>query len=512
MKSLYNLFAGKIRGKIFAAILIVLMCSVLTVGIFSHSILMRAFTGHTYRELYSVADTVNTLIPDSGSYYVDLYALAENRNVNFEIVDPSGFLSYTTRGSGSALSSDHFSAPGSSSPEYSEMIASVNSYKSYDYDNFEVKKRLATNADYFIYTCSLSTGDTLHVYSPVADVESVVDIANGVYSIFSISILVIVGIIFLIVSSRFTRPVEEINDVTKDMAALDFSRKCEDYGKDEIGELGRSINTLSDTLDATLEDLKQKNEQLEKDIELRLALDNARKSFISNVSHELKTPLAIISGYAEGLCAGIGSSPETIKEYCGIINDESKRMNELVLELLELTRLESKSYSFSPDYCDLGEIIKSQAEHFSLQAEQNGITIENRVPLSLECFAQEDRIEIVIKNYLSNAISHCDGEKKIIIDYEDKPETVAITVYNTGEHIAPEDMPEIWDSFYRADKSHERSENRYGLGLSIVKSIMTNHRCAYSAENTAGGVKFSFEVAKTPEYYENKENEKQNNG
>ncbi len=92
-------------------------------------------------------------------------------------------------------------------------------------------------------------------------------------------------------------------------------------------------------------------------------------------------------------------------------------------------------------------------------------------------------------------------EKKIIIDYEDKPETVAITVFNTGEHIAPEDMPEIWDSFYRADKSHERSENRYGLGLSIVKSIMTNHRCAYTAENTAGGVKFSFEVAKTPEYY-----------
>ena len=139
---------------------------------------------------------------------------------------------------------------------------------------------------------------------------------------------------------------------------------------------------------------------------MRLALDNARKSFISNVSHELKTPLAIISGYAEGLCAGIGSSPETIKEYCGIINDESKRMNELVLELLELTRLESKSYSFSPDYCDLGEIIKSQAEHFSLQAEQNGITIENRVPLSLECFAQEDRIEIVIKNYLSNGCNH----------------------------------------------------------------------------------------------------------
>ena len=101
--------------------------------------------------------------------------------------------------------------------------------------------------------------------------------------------IITMSVIFYILVAKFTNPLVEMNDITKDMAALNFDRKCGNYGSDEIGELGNSINTLSTTLDSTLMDLKDKNEQLEKDIERRHALDNARKSFISNVSHELKT-------------------------------------------------------------------------------------------------------------------------------------------------------------------------------------------------------------------------------
>ena len=302
--------------------------------------------------------------------------------------------------------------------------------------------------------------------------------------------------------SKLTKPIVEINDITRNMAALNFDRKCKNYGQDEIGELGRSINTLSDKLDDTLIDLNDKNRQLEKDIELRLALDNARKYFISNVSHELKTPIAIISGYAEGLREGISDDPETISEYCNIIMDESRKMNELVLELLELSKLDSKSFDFKPDYCDIGESIARLIDHLSLQIEENGIVLTDRVPLNLECFAEEDKIETVLGNYITNAISHCSGKKEIVLDYEDPGNgCLRISVFNTGEPIADEDLPEIWDSFYRADKAHNRNSNRFGLGLSIVKSIMTNHRCAYGAENTGDGVRFYFDVPKGPDYY-----------
>lgn len=505
MRKIVRYLRGKIRVKLFAAILTVLVFFVILITQASSPLLFRAFTKKTYSTLCAVADAVDSCVPDSGAYYFDLYALAQNYGMDFEIASSDGYLLYRSSGMGSALSADHFSSSGSTKPEYDSMTDSVNyDTEKYKYHNFEIKRKVATNADYFIYHDEISTGDTVYVFYPVADIENVVYVSDRVYSIFSIALVTLIAVIFYMLISGFTKPIEEMSDVTKDMAALNFERKCGDYGDDEVGELGNSINTLSDKLDKTLEDLQDKNIQLEKDIELRLALDNARKSFISNVSHELKTPIAIISGYAEGICEGIVDSPETAKEYCGIIRDESSKMNELVLELLELSKLESQSQPFTPDYYDIGENIVSLLDHLSLQTEGAGIEVTNNVPLSLECFAQGDKIEIVLKNYITNAISHCGGDKKIIIDSEKSEKCIRINVFNTGEPIADEDMPEIWDSFYRADKSHRRVENRFGLGLSIVKSIMTNHGCKYGAENVDGGVKFYFEVPEGPEYYENK--------
>ena len=195
-------------------------------------------------------------------------------------------------------SSSHFPSSTRSTGDYPSMVNAKSKYSFRKYDNFEIKSKPATNAAYFVYSSVLDTGELLHIYYPVADIESIVSSAVNVYLGMTFALVLAVSVIIFIIVTRFTDPLVEMNDITKDMAALNFERKCGDYGKDEIGELGRSINTLSTALDATLIDLKDKNEQLEKDIERRHALDNARKSFISNVSHELKTPIAIISGYA----------------------------------------------------------------------------------------------------------------------------------------------------------------------------------------------------------------------
>ncbi|MCR5523367.1 MAG: HAMP domain-containing histidine kinase [Clostridia bacterium] len=504
MSRIASLITGKIRAKIFLSVIAVIAVFICVISAISYPVLFRIFTKNTYEELCSVADTIDFLVPDSGSYYYDLYALSENHNVEFEIIDIGGVLLYKSNGEGSAMSSSHFAVNDFAPTQYSEMIPSVKHTKNYNYPNFEIKKKLATNADYFIYHSEISTGDTVYLYTPVADVENIVETADRVYSVFSILILGLSGLLFLFISSKFTKPVEEINDVTKDMAALNFERKCENYGKDEIGELGRSINILSNTLDSTLMDLKDKNAQLEKDIELRLALDNARKSFINNVSHELKTPIAIISGYAEALLEGISDNPQVIREYCGIINDESHKMNNLVLELLELSKLESKTSPFTPETFDIGESVAKIIDHLSIEFEKSGITVENSVPVPLDCYAQKDKIEIVINNYITNAISHCSGEKKITVSCAGAGECLRIEVFNTGEHIDEGDMAELWDSFYRADKAHGRSENRFGLGLSIVRSIMENHSCGYGVENADRGVKFYFDVPLKADYYENK--------
>lgn len=505
MKHLFSkLRLSRIRIKLFAIISVVLTVLLTVITVFSTPVLFQAFSFKTYRDLVDIANSIDSLVPDSASYYFDLHSIAVNNNVSFEIIGPDGTLVYTSTTS-SAHGSDHFISSGMASSEYSSMHPSDSRNNTPDFENFEIMRRDASNAEYFVYTHNLKSSETLHIYSEVADVETTVSVSGSVYSFMSIAMIMIMSVIFYLLIAKFTKPLVKMNEITKDMAALNFERKCEDYGNDEIGELGNSINTLSTTLDSTLVDLKDKNEQLEKDIERRHALDNARSSFISNVSHELKTPIAIISGYAEGLCEGISDDPEVIKEYCQIINDESRKMNALVVELLELSKLENRVQPFTPDYFDLGACVNSLLTHLSLQLEQNGITLINRIPSPLVCYAQEDKIEIVLRNYIINAISHCEGEKMIRLDYTDKGGFFEISVFNTGKNIDKHDLPELWDSFYRADKAHGRSENRFGLGLSIVKSIMSNHNCKYGVSNTENGVVFTFELSKDSRYYDIKE-------
>lgn len=491
---------SKIRAKVFATVCGMLALLFLLIAVFSSPTLFYAFSYRTYQNLTTISEEINKISPGSITYLFELQTISLNNNITFEIVNSENMVSYSTMENASSVDF----ATGAL-PEYLSMLE-TNAYRyNIKKDNFEIRQKPATSAYYYILSKTLDTGETLYIYSSVADVESIVFVAGQVFSLISILTFILFTAVFYFLIHRLTKPLVEMSEITKDMAELNFSRKCGDYGNDEIALLGRNINILSDTLDATLIDLKDKNGLLEKDIENRLALDKARTSFINNVSHELKTPIAIISGYAEGVCEGISNDPQVIREYCQIINEESRKMNSLVVELLELSKLESKVQPFTPDYFDIGALVGSLLNHLALQFEQKDITIINNVPGSLSCYAQMDKIEIVLKNYITNAVSHCSGENIIEISCHEYDSSIEISVFNTGENIAAVDIPELWDSFYRADKSHARSENRFGLGLSIVKSIMTNHKCKYGVENTENGVRFTFEVAKDADYYEQKQ-------
>lgn len=500
-KPLQKFRLSRIRIKLFATILSVLTLFFIVITVITSPALFIVLSNRTYKQHNLAAEQIKACIPGSVSYYFDLYAIALNNNIDFEILNPDGTIYYASS-SDSVQGTSHHPSSGANSSNYSNTIKSDEYSYAMKKENFEIRKLIAADARYFVYSTNFETGETLHIYSSVADVESIVSVSRAVFLTLFMSLFIFISLIFYLLVAKFTNPLVEMNDITKDMAALNFNRRCGDYGRDEIGQLGNSINTLSSTLDTTLIDLKDKNEQLEKDIQRRHALDNARKSFINNVSHELKTPIAIISGYAEGVCEGISNDPEVIKEYCNIIKSESNKMNGLVVELLELSKIESGAQSFNPQYYDLGAVTASIINHLSLQFDAKGIKVNNSIPSSLSAYAEADKIEIVLNNYITNAISHCSKEMQIDISYIDNGNSFSVYVYNTGEHIADNDMPELWDSFYRADKSHARSENRFGLGLSIVKGIMTSHKCRYGVENVENGVKFFFETAKDSDFYD----------
>ncbi|MEG1846674.1 MAG: HAMP domain-containing sensor histidine kinase, partial [Oscillospiraceae bacterium] len=280
----------------------------------------------------------------------------------------------------------------------------------------------------------------------------------------------------------------------------DFSKKCASHKNDEIGVLSDSINNLSDSLCATLVDLKDKNAKLKLDIEKEQNLEKIRKDFISNVSHELKTPISIISGYAEGAKLMIeGNDVDGAESYCDIIMSETNKMNALVLQLLELSTLEDGSIKINKEAFNLCEMVNDYANSNAIKFAENDITFKNEVQKNAVCIGDSVKIFMVLNNYISNAISHIGGRREIIVSAEDLGENYRLFVFNTGENIENDDIEKIWNSFYRADKSHKRDKGRFGLGLSIVSAIGKLHNKDFGVLNLEDGVKFWYDIEKNPE-------------
>ncbi len=361
---------------------------------------------------------------------------------------------------------------------------------------YYIGKEIPSNIEYFVYQSKLKTGDTIKIYTQrniiESDAEYTSDIIRAVICVVGIALM----IAFFIYAWLFTRPLIEMNDVTKHMAKMDFSKKCVTKSTNELGQLASSINSMSDSLAQAMGDLQEKNRQLELDIEHEHKMEKSRKEFVSNVSHELKTPIAIIQGYAEGLKLGISDNPEDNEEYLDVIIEESKKMNDIVLDLLELSYYESGSYKLNESEFSLNNLIEDYVQAQKILLAEKGIELEVSVPENMIAFADESKIGMVLNNYFSNAVSHCEGEKKIVITAKEINGIYRISVFNTGKNISDDVIEEMWLSFYRGDKSRHRKEGRFGIGLSIVAAIQDMHGMSYGCENKEDGVEFRFDVKK----------------
>ncbi len=284
------------------------------------------------------------------------------------------------------------------------------------------------------------------------------------------------------------------------MAKLDFSQKYRITDTDdEINELGKNMNTVSNKLEVTIKQLKDTNIELEKDIEQKSKIDEMRKQFISDVSHELKTPIAIIQGYAEGLKENVNTDEESKDYYAEVILDEANKMDRLVKQLLELMKLEYGKREFNNQRFNIAELVQEVIRKSNVMYEEQGIEVEIENSKPTYVFADDFYIEQVVTNYFTNAIKHVkevNGEKKIKFTIKENPQTkkVRVSVHNTGDRIDEEDLNRIWNRFYKVDESRHRTDGGSGIGLSLVKAIMTNYGNSYGAFNTENGVEFYFEL------------------
>lgn len=338
-----------------------------------------------------------------------------------------------------------------------------------------------------------SDNRTIFIMSiPLASIRESVQLSNRFLAYVGVAAMVLGSVIMYFTTKKVTSPILQLANISERMSHLDFDAKYQGDAQDEIGILGNSMNTLSDKLKETVGELKSANNQLQKDIEEKIQIDEMRQEFIANVSHELKTPIALIQGYAEGLVEGMAEEKESRDYYCEVIMDEANKMNKMVRQLLTLNALESGNDLAAMERFDLVELIQGvlAATKILIQQKEAVIQFSNIHPIYV--WADEFKIEEVVTNYISNALNHLEGERIIRITIEEMEETVQVTVKNTGKTIPEEDLPNIWTKFYKVDKARTRAYGGSGIGLSIVKAVMDSHHKKCGVQNVEDGVEFWF--------------------
>ncbi len=319
--------------------------------------------------------------------------------------------------------------------------------------------------------------------------------ANRFIFLLGLGIVAVGLVVSYVLADRIARPILRMTELSQRMRRLDFSAKYEGHDRNEIQTLGENMNELSATLETTISELKNANARLQQDIERRDQTEAMQREFISNVTHELKTPIALIQGYAEGLQDGMADNPDDRNYYCGVIVDEAGKMNHMVQQFLSLSHLEfGQNNELNYENFDITELVRGYIRTGGILAREKDIKVQISCGEPIYVWADQFYAEEVFQNYFTNAVHHCSGDKVIDIRFQQKDNKVRIGVFNTGDPIPEEAIPRLWEKFYKVDKARTRSYGGSGVGLSIVKAVMELIHEDYGVINYDNGVEFWFEL------------------
>ena len=416
----------------------------------------------------------------------DLGRLTEKNNISIAVIDSEYNVVYTNVREKQMMVVQLFGYL--YDKNHQEVLEKTDSYdicKSVDPQN---------NTEYLTMWGNFDNGDIFIMRSPLESIRSAVTIFNRFIGVVGGCVILVSVLLAWYFSKRITEPIMELATLSQKMADLDFDAKYTSGGSNEIGVLGENFNRMSEKLEQTISNLKEANYKLQKDIEQKEKRENMRSEFLGNVSHELKTPIALIQGYAEGLKEGVNDDPESREFYCEVIMDEAGKMNRMVKNLLALNQLEFGEDDVQFERFDITSLISGVLQSLDILIEQKEAQVIFRHKNPIYVWADEFKVEQVVRNYVNNALNHVDGEKVIEIKITQENDMAKITVFNTGTPIPEEDLPHIWEKFYKVDKARTREYGGNGIGLSIVKAIMDSFGKGYGAINHTNGVEFWFEL------------------
>lgn len=402
---------------------------------------------------------------------------------------------------------DYFNYSGGKNPD-NPKIKRKQIEKTDKYD-IQITNDRNTGNSYYDVVGFLDNGFVVIIRKPISSVDSTI-VTSLKFFLLVFSVVALLGFVMVyFISNAVAKPIKNLASVANRMAQLDLDVKVDHASNDEIGELADSMNEMSYQLRNTLTELQQANAKLQTDIDEKVQIDEMRKEFLSHVSHELKTPIALIQGYAEGLKDNVIEDDESKEFYCDVILDEAGKMNKLVRQLLDLNELEFGVDRVHPVVFDIDALIKNVVDSSSILVEQNHAEVELADELNDVCnvYADEFMIEQVFTNYFTNALHYCNDGGKVRVwtankDYDQPRRTedglvtgnLRVFVYDEGPNIPDDELDKVFIKFYKVDKARTREYGGSGIGLSIVAASMAAHNKNYGVYNVENGVVFYFDL------------------
>jgi len=453
----------------------IFMVSLVALGIFFNSIFLESY--YIYKNkgiLKSISEKINNeYINDKENSYEYINTIENIENISTIIIDQNFNIEYNSVNQKKDTNQNHL-------PKEMKQIILENKKKLSKNVVYYTEEKNNAQTNKLVFVLKMSNEEYIILKKPFKSINQSVSIANQFYMLSGVIVIFIGGIFILIFSKKITKPIIEMSNVAENISNLEFDKRVHIGSQDEIGKLGESINKISEKLCANINKLKEDVER--------------RKQLVRNMSHELKTPIGIIKGYAEGLKYGVADDKEKMQKYCTVLVEECDRMDKLILELLNHSMMEVGMVELNITSFDSCEFIYKIVERF------NPIFIDKGVTFELECIndcvisADREMIEKAINNFITNAINHVEGRKLIRLTVEKKEKGIKINVFNTGSHISTEEFEKVWDVYYKVDKARSREYGGHGLGLAIVKLIVHLHGGTTKVENVHEGVVFSFEI------------------
>ena len=312
------------------------------------------------------------------------------------------------------------------------------------------------------------------VYSPLEDLNGARFIFRNQLVFITIVVILIACFISYFLSKKITTPIVKITKKAQELGSGNYNVKFDNSDILEINELANTLNHVSNDLSK---------------------IDELRRDLMANVSHDLKTPLTMIRAYAEMIRDISYQDEAKTKENLNIIIEEVERLNILVNDILELSKMQATSDELTIEKFDLVKVIQEIMKRYEILKTTENYHFNLDLPAEEIVYADKQKITQVIYNLVNNAINYTGNDKQVFIKVKRVKKEVMVEIRDTGKGIKKEELPYIWDKYYKSDKLHQRSVISTGLGLAIVKEILTKHKFDYGVKSVVnGGTTFYFKI------------------